>query len=204
MTHAAPPHSAALRVEPVAGAALSDLLPELAALRIEVFRAYPYLYDGDLAYERAYLSGYARQEGAVVVGAWDGARLVGAATGAPLHGQKGAWARPFEERGYDVREIFYCGESVLSPEYRGRGVGHAFFDHREAHARTLGLTRSTFCGVIRPEDHPARPADFRPLDAFWRKRGYAPLEGVVASFEWREVGRSDETPHDLQFWIRDL
>ena len=30
---------------------------ELAALRIRVFRDFPYLYDGDLDYERAYLAG---------------------------------------------------------------------------------------------------------------------------------------------------
>ena len=90
------------------------------------------------------------------------------------------------------------------PEYRGRGVGHAFFDAREAHARRLGFTHSAFCAVRRPEDHPARPASHTPLDPFWRARGYAPLEGVIATFRWKDIGERGETPKPLQFWMRRL
>ncbi len=199
-TDAPPP----LRIEPVEGPALSDLLAPLAALRIAVFRDYPYLYDGDLAYERAYLDSYAVADGAIIVGAWDGDRLVGAATGAPLTGGLAEWAAPFRARGIDLDGVFYCGESVLLPAYRGRGAGHAFFDHREERARRLGKTLSAFCAVIRPDAHPARPADYRPLDPFWRKRGYAPEPGMEAAFDWKEVGDAEETPHRLQFWLRRL
>ena len=45
------------------GDALLPQLPALAGLRIEVFRAYPYLYEGSLAYEQDYLRGYAETEG---------------------------------------------------------------------------------------------------------------------------------------------
>ena len=40
-----------IRVERLTGAALAAALPDVARLRIAVFRAYPYLYDGDAAYE---------------------------------------------------------------------------------------------------------------------------------------------------------
>ena len=179
-------------------------MQDLARLRIEVFRDYPYLYDGDPAYEAGYVADFANSEGAVIVGAYDGARIVGAATGAPLISQTPAWAAPLEARGIDVRDVFYCGESVLSAAYRGRGAGHAFFERREAQARKLGLSISCFCAVIRPEDHPSRPAGYRPLDGFWTKRGYAPLEGAEAEFHWKEVGAEIETPHRLQVWMRRL
>ena len=78
------------------------------------------------------------------------------------------------------------------------------FDAREAHARDLGHDFSAFCSVIRPADHPARPADYRPLDDFWRKRGYAPLEGVFARFSWKDLGQPRETEKKLQFWMRPL
>ena len=61
-----------------------------------------------------------------------------------------------------------------------------------------------FCGVQRPGDHPMRPADYRPLDPFWRARGYAPLPGVIARFSWKDLGEDSETLKPLQFWIRDL
>lgn len=191
-------------VEPLTGAALEDALPALAALRIAVFRQFPYLYDGDLEYERKYLSSYAAADGAVVVGAFDGGEMVGAATGAPMAGEKAAWVRPFRDAGVDLETVFYCGESVLDAAYRGRGLGHAFFDVREAAARARGLRISCFCAVMRPEDHPARPDDYRPLDPFWRKRGYEPMPGAVAEFEWREVGAPEETVHQLQYWWRRL
>ncbi len=191
-------------VRPLTGAALADALDGVARLRIAVFRAWPYLYDGDLDYEREYLQSYRDSDRAIVVGAFDGDTLVGASTGAPLTDHADDFAAAFEGTGLDLADIFYCAESVLLPAYRGQGVGHKFFDQREAHARALGFTKCAFCSVERPVDHPMRPGHYRPLDAFWRARGYAPLPGAVAQFSWKDVGEDGESPKPLQFWIRDL
>lgn len=186
------------------GAAIDAALDDVARLRITVFRDWPYLYDGDEGYERRYLETYRDSPGAVLVGAFDGGRLVGAATGAPMEDHADQFGAPLAERGHDLSDIFYCAESVLLPAYRGQGAGHAFFELREAHARRLGRHWSAFCGVIRPDTHPARPASYRPLDDFWRKRGYAPLPGVVARFAWKDIGDTEETEKPMQFWMRRL
>lgn len=191
-------------IAPVTGAALAGVLPALARLRIAVFRDFPYLYDGDAAYEADYLAGFAAAEGAVVVIARDGDAIVGAATAAPLAAQDEAWRAPLSAAGFDVARTFYFGESVLLERYRGQGIGHAFFDHREAQARAHDASHAAFCSVIRAEDHPARPHGHRPLDAFWRGRGYAPLNGVTAWFDWKTVGGSGEERHQLQYWTRAL
>ncbi|MGY6633068.1 MAG: GNAT family N-acetyltransferase [Alkalilacustris sp.] len=193
-----------LDVRPLTGPALEAALDDVARLRITVFRAFPYLYDGDAAYERRYLEPYRSSADAIVVGAFDGDRLVGAATGAPLEDHADDFAAAFEGTGIALSDVFYCAESVLLPAYRGRGVGHRFFDLREAQARALGRRHAAFCAVLRPQDHPDRPTDHRPLDGFWRKRGYAPLPGVVAQFAWRDIGSAAETRKPLQVWIRDL
>lgn len=193
-----------LKLRTLAGEALGASLDDLAALRIEVFRAFPYLYDGSRGYERAYLAGYADMPGAILVGAFDGSRLVGAATGMPVELCDAAITGPLDRAGHGLGETFYCAESVLLPQYRGRGIGHCFFDVREGHARALGRKYSTFCAVMRPADHPARPNGYRPLDAFWRRRGYTPLSGVAATIGWRDVGEAAETRKSLQFWIRPL
>lgn len=193
-----------IEVRPLTGAGLAAALPDVARLRIEVFRAWPYLYDGDLAYEERYLESYRASRSAIVVGAFDGDRLVGAATGTPMEDHAEDFARAFEGSGYALDKIFYCAESVLLPAWRGQGVGHAFFDAREAHARALGRRYVAFCAVIRPEDHPARPAGYRPLDGFWRARGYRPLAGVVAEFGWKDIDEAAETAKPLQFWIKEL
>ena len=185
------------------GQALAAALEDVARLRIRVFRDFPYLYDGDADYERDYLRAY-QSPGAVVVAALDGRAVVRAATGAPMVDHAADFAAAFADRPEPLDQIFYCAESVLLPEYRGQGIGHAFFDAREAHARDLGLTYSAFCSVIRAADHPARPPAYRPLDDFWRRRGYRPLPGVVARFSWKDLGEPDETEKPLQFWMRPL
>ncbi|ADZ69701.1 GNAT family N-acetyltransferase [Polymorphum gilvum] len=194
----------AVEIRILTGAELDTVLEDLARLRIAVFRDWPYLYDGSMEYEARYLSRYAGTPGAVIVGAFDGGRLVGAATGEPLEREVIQFRRPFEERGLDLGAIFYLAESVLDPAWRGKGIGHRFFDEREAHARRLGYRQATFCAVIRPDEHPLRPAGYVPLDAFWRKRGYRPLEGAIVHFPWRDIGAQEDTEKPMQVWLRDL
>ncbi|TFL16063.1 GNAT family N-acetyltransferase [Jannaschia formosa] len=190
-----------LRIETLRGDALAPHLDALARLRIAVFRDWPYLYDGDMDYERQYLAAY-RPPGAVVVGAFDGAEMVGAATAAPMERHAEDFAAAFA--GEDLGAIYYLAESVLLPAFRGQGLGHRFFDAREAEARALGRRRAAFCSVIRPGDHPARPEGARSHDAFWRGRGYAPVPGAVAHFSWRDIGDEAPTEKPLQFWAREL
>lgn len=194
----------AVAVRTLTGAEIAAALDDLAQLRIEVFRAFPYLYDGDVAYERDYISEFAAASHAALVAAFDGDRIVGAATASPMRAQKAEFQRPFTERGIDVDRLFYFGESVLLPQYRGQGIGHAFFDRREAAGRTAGAEQASFCAVVRPADHPARPADYQPLDAFWRKRGYRPVAGFITDFEWKEIGDAEEVSHQMQYWIGPL
>ncbi len=183
---------------------LERALDNVARLRIEVFRDWPYLYDGDLEYERRYLQAYRDSEKAIVVGAFDDDRLIGASTGAPLVDHDDDFAAAFSETGLDLSQIYYCAESVLLPGYRGQGVGHHFFDLRETHARNLGFSKCAFCGVQRPLDHPMRPENYRPLDPFWRARGYQPMPGVVATFSWKDLNEDTATSKPLQFWLRDF
>jgi hypothetical protein len=58
--------------------------------------------------------------------------------------------------------------------------------------------------VLRDPADPRRPAGYVPLDAFWRKRGYAPRPDLTVTFDWKEIGAAAETPHTLSFWLKDL
>lgn len=193
-----------LDIRPLVGVDLEAALDDVARLRIAVFAEWPYLYAGSFEYEQRYLQSYRENPGAVLVGAFDAGRLVGAATGTPMEEHASDFSEPFKAAGLPLEDIFYCAESVLLPDYRGQGAGHHFFDHREAKARALGRKYSAFCGVIRPEDHPSRPESYRPLDGFWRKRGYEKLEGAIARFSWTDHGESEQTEKPLQFWIKEL
>jgi GNAT superfamily N-acetyltransferase len=179
-------------------------IPALSDLRIRIFRGWPYLYDGTADYEAEYLAEYMSEPGAVLVVATDDDVIIGAATAAPMAGQKAEFQLPLRRRGLDVARIFYFGESVLLPEYQGQGIGHQFFDAREAAARGAGAAQASFCAVVRPDDHPMRPDGPRDLAPFWRARGYAPVAGLTAMLNWQELGQAVESPHQMQFWMRDL
>lgn len=196
---------AEIRVERVAGRDLAPWLDDVARLRVAVFRDWPYLYAGDFDYERGYLQAYARSAGSVVVLALDGERVVGASTGLPLADDTIEFQRPFLDAGRPVDDVFYFGESVLLPDYRGRGLGHAFFDHREAHARALGGFRWTaFCAVDRAADDPRRPPGHRGNEAFWAKRGYLRQPGMTVRLAWQEIGEAAPSEKPLTFWLRSL
>ena len=195
----------AVSVTTCVGEAVAPYLDDLSRLRAAVFRDYPYLYEGDIAYERDYLSVYARSPRSVFVLAFDGQRVVGASSGLPLADDGDPFQRPFREQGMAVDEVFYFGESVLLNAYRGQGLGHRFFDEREAHARRLGGFRCTaFCAVERDADDPRRPPHYRSNDAFWRKRGYRRQETMFCHLDWTEIGDITPTLHRLRFWLRPL
>ena len=191
-----------LLVERFSGGAVQAHLDAVARLRATVFRGFPYLYEAEPDYEARYLAHYAASPGSVFVLAFDGDAVVGASTGIPLQDDDAAFRAPFEARGIDPATVFYFGESVLLPAYRGRGLGHAFFDHREAHARAQpGVAWTAFCAVLRAPDDPRRPPDHRDNDAFWLKRGYQPQPDMLCTLDWPGPG-GVATSNRLRFWLR--
>lgn len=193
-------------IRSVTGAGIRDVVADLARLRVAIFRAWPYLYEGDEAYERAYVEKYAATDGALVVTAADprDGAIVGASTALPLAEAEEELHAPFLARGLALGDYYYFGESVLDAGWRGRGIGVAFFAAREAQARALGFAHTAFCAVERPDDHPARPPGHVPLDAFWRRRGYTRRDDLRATLAWRDVGAADETDKPMTFWTRRI
>lgn len=187
------------------GSAIAEVIDELGALRIVVFREFPYLYDGSLQYEREYLQRYADCARAFLFLVRDGDQLVGATTCMPLENETAAIQQPFLESGRNLAKIMYFGESILLPAYRGLGLGHRFFDEREQYTLSLkSLTTACFCAVERPEHHPLKPADYRTNDAFWEKRGYQIIPHLKCSLSWQDLYETEETAKTLVFRIKQL
>ncbi|MCB1689939.1 MAG: GNAT family acetyltransferase [Halioglobus sp.] len=193
-----------LRVKAVSGRAVTDYIGDVARLRMAVFREFPYLYDGSSEYEKQYLQTYIDCDQSVVVLALDGAHVVGASTAIPMAFETEEIQQPLLAAGYDLDKVFYCAESVLLPQYRGKGLGWRFFDEREAHAARLGgFAVSCFCAVERPADHPLRPAGYKTLESLWHKRGYR-QQALRAHFLWKDIDQPGETDKAMVYWMKRL
>jgi len=192
-----------IRIERKSGVVLSQYIPELARLRIEVFRDFPYLYDGDYDYEKKYLQTYIDTPESVIVLAFDRDKVVGASTALPMKYETDQLKQPFLDHGYNLDDVFYCSESVLNKDYRGLGLGVRFFEQREVHAKDLGGFKFiTFCCVERPLDHPRRPANYVPLDQFWNKRGYFKHPELKTTYTWKDLDDTVESPKPMTFWLK--
>lgn len=194
-----------IRIERLQGERLRQEIPSLAALRIEIFRAFPYLYEGSLDYEKKYLERYINSPRCAVIAAYDtdkNNQMIGAATALPLSEEMAEIQNPFLKKGMKLSEVYYFGESVLKPEYRGQGIGHKFFDEREKVALEDSQTKFTsFCAVVR-KDHPLTPEGYRPLDEFWKKRGYAKHSEMTTHLSWQDLDQSTETSKEMIFWLK--
>ena len=192
-------------IQPLTGAEVQRYINDLARLRIEIFRDFPYLYDGDLDYEMNYLQTYSNSPESLFVMAFAGDIVIGASTGVPMEYEEAVFKQPFFEQGYDPNKIFYFGESVLRKPYRGQGIGVRFFHEREAYAKKLGrFDYTAFCAVERPLNHPRRPIDYVPLDQFWTKRGYQKHPELMTYYRWRDLDEAEESPKLMVFWMKQL
>jgi GNAT superfamily N-acetyltransferase len=188
----------------LSGAALGTDAQLVAELRVLVFREYPYLYEGNMRYERKYLASYAECARARVILAFHGENCVGASTVMPLEDCEEEVKRPFREHGMDLRRIDYFGESVVKQEFRGRGVGVRFFEERERHAREYGFSLCAFCAVDRASDDPRRPVGYVPNDEFWARRGYTRRESLKSRFSWPDLGEPEASEKTMTYYLKEL
>ncbi|MCK9505116.1 MAG: GNAT family acetyltransferase [Porticoccaceae bacterium] len=197
--------TAKIDIHCVRGSAIGDWIPTLAQLRIAVFREFPYLYDGTIAYEEKYLQTYVNSATSIAVLAMANGEVIGASTGLALADEDPAFIQPFIDKGYNVGDIFYCAESVLLPDYRGMGVYKYFFNGREAHARSLPAIKTlAFCAVQRPLNHPLRPANYVPLDDIWRRFGYCRRPELATTFHWKDVDEVESSAKAMVFYTKQL
>ena len=186
------------------GTAVEDFLNDIASLRIEIFREFPYLYDGRREDELHYLKLYSVTPESFVIIINDGEKVAGAATGMPLCHETTELVEPFSGTSYPVDEIFYVGELLFYPEHRNRGMGMQLVRMVEEQIRSYSTYRYLTCAtVVRPDDHPLRPTDYIPIDRFLAHTGFSLLPGITTSFTWLETDGVRRC-HPMNFWIKEM
>ncbi|MDZ4184332.1 MAG: GNAT family N-acetyltransferase [Desulfuromonadales bacterium] len=186
------------------GAAIAEARDEVATLRLEIFREYPYLYQGRREDELKYLGTYAEAPDACVILAYDGDAVIGAVAGMPLIHEDVQMLDAFAGTAFPLDEAYYVGELLFRPAYRNSGLGQKLLIRLESHVHSLGGYRTLTCATVeRFDDHPLRPRDYIPITRFLVRTGFARLSGVTTHFMWREID-GILRDHPMQFWDKQL
>jgi GNAT superfamily N-acetyltransferase len=186
------------------GSAVAESLDDIALLRITIFREFPYLYDGRREEESLYLQVYAKAPDTTILTMSDSGKIIGAATGIPLRHEHQELLEPFAGTVYPLDEIYYVGELLFYPEYRNRGLGMRLLARMEEQVRSMGSYRYLTCAtVVRPDDHPLRPAAYLPINRFLTVAGFLPLSEIMTEFPWLETDGATRS-HPMNFWIKEL
>lgn len=194
-----------LTLKTFTGHAIKPYLSSLARLSTEVFREYPYLCDTHPEIEIDHLKKYSLSEESIAVILFEGSTVVGAATGIPLSKEEEALQKPFKQHDLDPKKYYHFGEALLLKAYRGRGVGHHFYELREDHARKLSVyEQACFYMIDRIEEDPLKPSDYYPLDDFWRKRGFVHHKELKTLQKWKSHHEEVESEKECSFWIKKL
>lgn len=177
----------------------------MAKLRIETFTGYPFLSKISLDEEIAYLRQFSQNKDAIAVLVFDGSKIVGVSIGAPFESQEDEFLKPFQEQGLNPASYFYFGQSVLAKPYRGRGLGHHFFDIREHHVKHLKrFSAICFISVIRTNNTPLYPQDYASLVNFWEKSGYVKRPDLTCQRSWKDIHEDKESSKTLMFWTKEI
>jgi len=186
------------------GSAVETCLEELASLRLNIFREYPYLYDGHREDELKYLRLYVDTPDAFVISVNESGEMIGAATGIPLRHEHASMVNPFADTSYPIDELFYVGEVLFYPSYRDRGLGMRLLGRIYEYVRNLGNYRYLTCAtVVKQDNHPVCPESYIQIDRFLERTGFVMLPDVTTSFAWKEIDGIN-CEHPMQFWVKEL
>ena len=194
-----------MEIKEFAGLEAKKYLTELALLRINIFREYPYLYDGNIESELLSLQRYLRSDNFSLFVVFDNGKPVGMNTCLPLAAENLLIRQPFIDQNIDTNKYFYVAESLLLEPYRNKGIGKKLLHLCENKAIKLqGIEFTCFCTVLREKNHPAKPSDYIELDGFCEKLGYHRQENLRAKLSWREINHEYETPKSMVFWTKPI
>lgn len=194
-----------IKIRSVTGVGIKTHIPSIAGIRTEVLKEYPYQYETTLEQETLYLNQLLVCQDAIAVLVFDGNTLVGASIGLPLEDSPEEFQTPFLAHHLNPSGYFLFGDSTLLSAYRGRGIGHHFFDLREAHAKHLKrYHHSCFCTILPQKNDPNQPKDYISLEGFWKKRGYVIHPELQAYVLRKQLDQEGKTLKTLTFWTKEL
>lgn len=182
------------------GKEIIPYIDEIARLRIEVFREFPYLYDGNIDYEKKYLAKFGAIDESIVILALENHKVIGALTGLPIKNESKEITQTLTTN--QLENGFYLSEILLYKNYRQQGIGQALMNQLETFVNK-SFPLFLLATIIREENHPLKPKDYTSLAHFWIKNNYV-LTNQTFSFSWKDVHNETETRKSLALWQKEI
>lgn len=189
-------------MELLKGNEIKDHIDELGRFRIQIFKEFPYLYEGNLEYERKYLSRYPESSESILILMRDTRGLIGACTGIPLQDEDTEFVRPFQT--INLEEIFYIGEVMVRADSRGKGIGTRLLSKMLDLITGSRFKKACFYTVDRGINHPLRPNHYKSSERLWERFGFVKDPEKLVQFRWKDLGDSTETEKPMNVWIKKL
>ena len=196
-------------VEIYVGKDSADYIEAVSRLRIQIFKEYPYLYEGELDYERRYMQGYTSDDKAMIAIARVDGILAGVSTGIPLVSDSEIVSdakKVFSQENIDIGDFYYYGEVIVLPEFRGQGITTKLYSSQNDLIKTWGFKHVCILTVLIYEHHPLKPLTYRSPDGMWQHLGFF-RNKLSVDYHWPTI-QPDSSVKDvsntLEFWTMPL
>lgn len=194
-------------MEAFRGTSITPFVKDITDLCIEIYREYPYLYEGTEEEYLPFIEHYTSSNNGIACLLFDNTKPIGVAIGMSMNEMREKYKQPFINARplENCNELFYLGEFLLLKDYRGKGFGKQMYLELERLVKeNLNLQKICFCKIDEDVHNPLIPADYKSLDEFWRKLGFEKCDDATVIVDWRDVSAEKDSPHKLVYWLKTL
>lgn len=177
---------------------------QIASLRIEMFKEFPYLYEGAFEYEKEYLETYFKSKNSRILLAFDKEEVIGFSNNIPVFEELEEIQRAFQEQQINPEKYLYIGEVMIKPLYRGQGLLRKFLEYHENFAAKYAYDHLVFMTVKRPAHHPYKPENYRSLEPIWEHFGYHQHPDLDIRIRWKQIDSSQDEDNHLAVWCKSV
>lgn len=198
-----------ITVEIHVGKDAAEYIDYVSQLRIDIFKEYPYLYEGELEYEKQYMHGYTTDKKSMIAVAKVNGELAGVSTGIPLISDSEIVAdakNVFAKQNVEVGDYYYYGEVIVLPKFRGHGITTKLYSEQNQLIQEWGFKHVCILTVVREENHSLKPKDYKSPDGMWKHLGFF-RNDLTIDYHWPTI-HPDKSVKDvnntLEFWTKNL
>jgi hypothetical protein len=184
------------------GLSVSPYIKDIAKLRIETLKDFPYLYKGDLKKEIEYLEKtYLSSNDSWFLLYLSSSGVAGGVGITPLDMLPDEIKEPFIINGINMSDYVYIGEAMLLKDFRDRGLFRNMLSFAEKQSKFAGKKYVTFSYVEREKTN---NQNCRSGDSLWEKFGYFRVINGYIEQKWMRSDSKKIEANRLYLWEKPV